>query len=238
MTSYFSKLNILYFLFIGLVITTSCKKDDDTGIKPEGSTFCYSVAVEAEIYSDIIDGQDLDYNSDDFYEIDLGFKFNFCGTEFDKLFFAFDYGPTFSYKISGDVTDATGFELLPFGALSIDQTSKDLQYKIEGDVGDRVVVVEWKNFEFGVGQQDPYRVNFQMRLFEKTNEIYFHYGANNVDAEEFKSNQFYFLPIGLYSTNGTDGLYLSGKTDEPTVVKSPTVGLDTWPLDGTLYIFK
>ncbi len=238
MITFSSKSNILFSLLLGLVFISSCKKDDETGIKPEGSTFCYSVTVQGETYSDIIDGKDLDINSDDFYEIDLGFKFNFCGTEFDKLFFGFDYGPTFSYEISGDITDATGFELLPFGALFIDQTSNDLQYKIEGDDGDRIVIVEWNNFEFGVGQQDPYRVNFQMRLFEKTNEIYFHYGANNVDSTEFKSNQFYFLPIGLYSTNGTDGLYLSGKTDDPKVIKSPTVGLDTWPLDGTLYIFK
>lgn len=236
-----------------LVISTSCSKDEDEDDNPvkSSSSFCYSFEGNTSSYDTITGGTEITTLTEDyFYEIDLGFSFTFCDSTFETLYISYLYGPTFTYVSGNGITDMMGYELIPFGAAKLEQRSgtvssgtsgnvSKLISKTTGSAGNRVTTIEWRDFDYSESLlTDNSNVNFQIKLYENGNKVVYHYGAHNVTSD-FTTLPFARFSIGLYGSNASDAIYLSGDASNPTVNTSLGSNvISTWPAEGTVYTFN
>lgn len=235
----------IFLLSILLVCVTfsGCKKDDDPDNNPPPiDGFCYDLNVSNSTYQNISGSSVLDQttNVDDFWEIDLGFDFTLCDSTFNTLFITYFYDATFTYTTNGGFTDATGYEFLPIGSISLESEwmVSDLIVSTQGSAGSRVTTIEWKDFTYESVAGVAYNVNFQMQFFEGSNKIIYHYGPHNVTAD-FVSDQFEIFILGLYGSNSFEGLFLTGDPQNPTKSESAsTAEMTSWPAVGTVYTFE
>jgi len=234
---------IALILIIGI---SSCKKDDDDDPNKTTPTttsgFCYSLTTSNSAYDTIVGGTEVaNLNSDNFYEIDLGFSFSFCDSTFQTMYIMDEaYVPVLSYVVNQGYTDASKYELLPFGSINIESgNSSKLLYKTTGTAGDRITTIEWRDFTY----TEPFTsvnstFNFQLKLYENGNKVEYHYGANDITTD-FTAVDLSFLAVGLYSVDSNDGLFLSGNSSSPnTASATGTNELSAWPTEGTKYLFQ
>lgn len=231
------------------VIFSSCKKDEEKKDNENSSSFCYSFVKSIAEYDTIVGGTDIkETNEDDMFEIDLGYTFTFCEKSFQKIYIAWDYQPTFTYKSEGGVLNLTGYELSFCGTCWLDfkwgplpgggnGNLTRLKYQTTGSPGDRITTIEWRDFTFqeaGLGEE--YTINCEIKLYENGNRIVFHYGPNDVETDF--NNTLDIFAIGIYAENPLNGLFLSGDPADPSTASSPVKELNFWPKNGTLYTFK
>lgn len=152
-------------------------------------------------YTAITGGSTLgdQYNDDDVFEdLAIGFTFNFDGTDYTRIcvaangFVGFGSSMNNSYYPIGD--DWSGIEnvLSPLGGDLQAQTGASLRIQTLGSAPNRVCVVQWANYcNYGYSG-DAY--NFQVRLYETTNRIEFHYGS-------FDASDWFWYQTGIRTDN-------------------------------------
>lgn len=238
---------LFLFTILALIVTSSCKKEDDenknTNTNTNTSSFCYSLTKSTVAYDTISNGTELiNTNADDIYVIDLGYTFTFCGTSFSKIYIdSWTYEPTFTYDVSGGSTDLRGYELSVFGSLVIEPygNGSGVFYQTTGSSGNHVTTIEWKNFDYSPpGDTETYIFDFEVKLYESGNKIAYIYGPNDVSVN-FTSISWDQMIVGLYSTDQNNGLFLYGNPTSPTTASAPGSNeLTTWPDSGTKYLFQ
>jgi hypothetical protein len=106
----------------------------------------------------------------------------------DSVYFGMGLGGLVSSVI--DPNFEADYAILPFEADLIDRgeltgiSQSPISYKMEGNAGSRILKIEWKNAGFvgeigELGTLNDY-VNFQVWLFEGSNDVEMHYGPNMV----------------------------------------------------------
>ena len=81
-------------------------------------------------------------------------------------------------------------------------TADVVSYKTEGTNPNRLCTVEWYSVTKRDGDADDYH-NFQVKLFESTNTIEFHYGNWVADATDSAT-------VGIENSDGSEGLDATG----------------------------
>lgn len=183
---------------------------------------------------------------DDFPPVAIPFDFAVDGVEITHFAF-FDDNFTLLTE-DFDEEEFTGYYDL-FAALTYIQdrtynsgnSTSPLSYKVEGEVGNRILKLEAKNAGL---EEDPeadghYYLNFQIWLYEDDNAIEIRYGNTNVtDIEVLNEDGVFFVGIA-----GEENAYfLSGESTDPsygeyTEETFPQEGLtmDAYPAEGTVY---
>ncbi len=166
------------------------------GLTLHAQTPYYNLSVLSEDYSDLIGStslnNDLTWN-DPLFTIPIGFDFQYFGDTINELFFD-EIG---SGGILGCNTGNAAIIslLVPYGAAIIDRgynfdtgisesSLSNISYLLEGMAGSRILKVEWKNVGFYSELEDDNvstdYTNFQLWLYEGTNDIEMHYGPNSI----------------------------------------------------------
>ncbi|MCB0641811.1 MAG: T9SS type A sorting domain-containing protein [Phaeodactylibacter sp.] len=190
------------------------------------------------------------------YAVPIGFDFEIFGDVINQVYFiglggALGTGDYYSESVS---------LVLPYYTDIIDRGSNsgvsmsDISYATTGDAGSRIFTLQWTNVgfynELTSGTNDDF-ISFQMRFFEGSNNIEFHYGASSIDPANDPHDGFDGPLLGFFENldfnNYTvDAIYyLDGATDDPTLTETDLAGyytldgtLDGNPADGQVYRFS
>lgn len=177
------------------------------------------------------------------FTVPIGFTFNFMGTNFTTVYVE---GSGFAYF------DFNYYNLaLPFTVKLKSKGSSGnnspISYAVTGSSPNRICKIQWKNAGFHYDTTST--INFQMWLYETTNVVEVHIGANSVPNPSvvYQENGSDGPVIGVYEfntpTNCTYSNCLSGSPAAATV-NNPTGNINLFgtsltgtPSPNTVYIF-
>ena len=162
----------------------------------------------------------------------LGFTFYYAGTGYTQA--RISTNGWVSLNLSGTTTAANAnlfttsspnTTLAPwFDDLKADGTSS-IQYKTVGSAPDRVFTVEWKDMlTYRTGATA--RINFQLKLYEASNQIEFHYG--NLQSGTHSVNE--SASIGMEDATGGSGHFIEATTGSLTTGVTNLKSLVNWPV--------
>lgn len=208
----------------------------------------YSFSKTTGNYSDLTNAISINNGQlwdDPVGSVPIGFTFKLYDLMLDTVYFGMGLGGLVSSAI--DANFEADYAIIPFEADLIDRgeisgiSQSPISYKLEGNAGNRVLKIEWKNAGFvgeigALGTLNDY-VNFQVWLFEGSNDIEMHYGPNMVSNPvinyEGETGPF----VGISDKDLLNPYLLSGSPDNPEL--SDTLAcLDGTPANGTIYRFS
>lgn len=214
----------------------------------------YNLTTLQQSYTDLTspisinNGQVWDF--DDFPEATLPFNFKIAGQTVNRFLFDDDYfafmTPNGSFETGNGV-----FYLYPSTAFIQDRTystgisSSPLSYKTDGETGNRIFKVEFKNagLEDAVllgFSEDHFYLNYQIWFYEANNVIEFRYGEHNITNVNYVSDEENGLLAGL-AEDEDKAYFISGQSTAPTYGEytesslPANLGLDAFPANGTVY---
>ena len=200
-------------------------------------------------YSDLVDAISINngqlWDDPDDFVIPIGFDFDLYDITLDLLYFGIGSGGLVSSIIDADFE--AEYLILPFETDLIDRgaisgtSQSPISYKLEGTIGNRVFKIEWKNAGFydegdELGTFNDY-INFQLWLYEGTNDIEIHFGPNMITDPTINYFGETGAIIGLSDYNQDNSYLLTGNISNPTLVDTLDF-LNGTPLDGTVYKFS
>lgn len=210
-----------------------------TAIRSQGYTFSASTEpfVPLEDATDLTEGQSWNTL---LFKMPLDFGFEFYGEVFDTLYIRsyVHFDPADNYFIN------------PYGVLFADRGNSPVLYKIEGNVGARIIMIEWRNMGFWAedylaGTLEDY-VNVQMWLYEGTNNVMIKLGPNSVLNPDTSFYGETGPAIGVYHIKQPspefmiESMSLDGNPSDPDVVYNDlqlNTFLNGTPADSMVYRF-
>ena len=207
----------------------------------------YTFAQTTATYSELIGATSINNGQvwdDPEFVIPVDFNFEIFNEQTDSLYFAWGLGGELSTIV--DANFDADFIIAPFMVDLIDRgdlsgvSSSPISYKLEGSVGSRVLKVEWKNAGFyaeedSLGTLNDF-MNFQIWIYEASNDIEFHYGSSSIANIGISFEGQTGPLVGLTDDNLIDAYLLYGSAASPTLVDSATT-LTSVPVSGTVYRF-
>ncbi len=143
----------------------------------------YVFTTSTETYVPLTDGtvHGTDTNNDQvFNAIPLGFTFNYNGTDYTQVSISSNgfiaMGATVASSNTALSTGTTNNVVVPFNRDLISRTGGTLLSAMTGTAPDRVFTVQWANYRRNATATANDTLNFQIKLFETTNQISFRYG--------------------------------------------------------------
>jgi len=225
----------------------------------------YNFSVSSGTYSDIEGSVSLNNGitwDDPQYLIPIGFNFLYFDSTIDKIYIS-EWG--YGGELTTEESD-TGIQalLIPYGADIIDRgydfaneyeytpnSLSNISYLLEGEKGSQVLKIEWKNVGF-FDELDEDNVsndftNFQLWLYEETNDIEIHFGPNSITQPYLSFEGYTGSYVGLFplydfdeDTVLEDGIVLSGNPSAPNVILTNSIYehyLNGVIPNGTIYKF-
>jgi len=182
--------------------------------------------------------------------IPLGFEFPFSGSTINTLFLTDEFlGCNLQGNPNNDIENPI-FYIVPYetdlrdrGAANGVQSLSPIRYTTEGNEGNRIFKMQWKNagffdelFEFGTMNDF---VNFQVWLYEADGKIVFKYGESQITNPLVNFLGEMGPLIGIGDLSQSEPLLLNGNPSNPNISASPfgAQTLDATPPDGTVYTF-
>lgn len=142
----------------------------------------------------------------------IGFTFNYLGTNYTTMGVSTNGWASFVGALAGASQNGnTNLYLTTGPNLSVgpwwdDLWSDSIVYRTTGTPGSQVFTIQWNSITYFTGATQ--RISFQLKLYEGTNVIEFHYGTvvpGTVSASESAS-------IGIEGATGGNGNYLDAVT--------------------------
>lgn len=226
----------------------------------------YTFSVSNGSYSDLAGSTSLNNGmtwDDPQFTIPIGFNFEYFDVTISHLFIE-DWG--LGGFLTTDTSETGIFPLLiPYGADVIDRgydfnadssttgSLSNISYLIEGAAGSRILKIEWKNVgfysELGDDNISTDYTNFQLWLYEGTNDIEIHFGPTSVTQPNLSYDGETGSFVALFPEYDYDndvlpnnGIVLEGNSSSPTMkvissLDSLTFLNGTIP-NGTVYRFS
>lgn len=212
-----------------------------TGLALSGQE--YNFSYDTENFKPLTDATDLTGGEPwDFlhFVVPLEHEFEFYGKVFDTIhvrgYVHFDQADTWFIN--------------PFYTSFADRGDSPVLYRVDGDEGNRITMIEWKNMGFRgekelLGTTDDF-INFQLWLYEATNNIRIYVGPGSITHPD---TSYYGNPgpaVGVYHIIQTEpetlieSYSLSGDPASPSVVINDpllNVYLEGTPAGNTMYRF-
>ncbi len=155
----------------------------------------YEFSVSTETYEDLTGSTSLNNGTtwdDPEYYIPIGFDFQFFDTLVTQILIESEgYGGLLSFNESESIVPT----IIAYGADIIDRgydflggygqaSQSNISYLLEGTAGSRILKIEWNNVGFYEEMADNYisvdYTNFQLWLYEGSNNIEIRFGPNSV----------------------------------------------------------
>jgi PKD repeat protein len=163
--------------------------------------------------------------------ISIGFTFNYCGVSYTNARFCtngwltLNQSGVLSYENPSLFTaTAPNTTLAPWWDDLEDDVNSTLRYKTTGTTPSRVFTAEWDSV-LTYSSYATARISFQVKLFESTNVIEFHYG--NIETGTPSSNE--SASIGIEDATGGSGHFVEATTGSTTTGISNLKCLANWP---------
>jgi len=149
-----------------------------------------------------------------YMDVPLGFLFNYIGVAYDQVRISTNGWITMNMSGTTNSVNSSLFTILVpnttiapwFDNLSDDNTSV-VSYKTEGSAPSRVFIVQWHRV-LTFNSQATARISFQVKLFETSNMIEFHYG--NLESGSHSPNE--GASIGIEDNIGGSGHFIEATT--------------------------
>lgn len=163
--------------------------------------------------------------------INIGFTFNYHGANYNYVQICSNGWLSFETTASTTPDNTILFNTSPinnmlapwFDDLNDDNTST-ISYKLEGNSPNRVFTAEWKGVH--VYQNKPgAKISFQVKLFETTNVIEFHYGNLTGSGHSIDES----ASIGIEDGTGSSGHFIEATTGSTTTGITNLVSTTQWP---------
>jgi hypothetical protein len=235
------------FLFLGCIWAGSVLLAQD---------FPYRLKIKQQAYQELTSPHSLtkgelmwDLES---YRIPLAMDFELLGTQVHQLFFLNSGQLITSREQKTNILLISDATFIDRGILTGTAESQ-IGYQLEGTEGERILKIEWKNMGFSEEvdnlETSTDYANYQLWLYEGSNNMEFHFGSNNINHDEM----YYLLgriTIGIIEGFDLDSeefsklWYLSGIETSPTLKNvdydhqdSVNQVLSDDPLKGYVYQF-
>lgn len=150
----------------------------------------YIFSAETRAYAPITGGTVIsntaNHNNQFFANQNIGFSFKYFETNFTNIgisingFASFSAGGGTTYPLFNGLNNS----ISPLSGDLRAQNGSELRMQTIGNAPNRICVIQWKNYRWA-GEGGSY--NFQIRLYETSNLIEFHYGEFNHNGEDFTS---------------------------------------------------
>jgi hypothetical protein len=161
----------------------------------------------------------------------IGFTFNYMGTNYTALNICTNGWASLNQTGASSPDNADLFTstapnttLAPWYDNLLVDPSGALSYKTEGTSPDRIFTVEWKNI-LTFWKQANARINFQVKLFESSNIIEFHYGSLATGSHNNSEG----ASIGIEDATGGSGHFIEGTTGSTTTGITNLESEFDWP---------
>ena len=162
----------------------------------------------------------------------IGFSFNYFGTNYTQVTICTNGWVSFTTSAGTSIVNTRLFSgqspnltVAPWWDDLTDDATSLIRYITDGSSPNRVFIVEWNSVPTYNGLASPARISFQVKLFETTNIIEFHYGEHvfgNHSASESAS-------IGLENVTGGSNNYIDATTGSTTSGVSTLKSTLNWP---------
>ncbi|MDY0026768.1 MAG: T9SS type A sorting domain-containing protein [Lentimicrobium sp.] len=168
------------------------------------------------------------------YTIPIGFNFWYFHEYIDTLYFFEESAAMLS---TSNVEGGFHKLIFPFGAMLIDrgygtsQSLSPLSYELSGELGNRILKIEWQNVGFGfeydaINTLNDY-VNFQLWLYETSGNIEMRFGPSKIMHPEFAYIDVSGPSVALIpqynfeeDTVSSASLWLQGNPGNPVMVQT------------------
>jgi PKD repeat protein len=169
--------------------------------------------------------------NNEYGDANIGFTFNYLGTNYSAVRICTNGWISLNQSGTTSENNPDLFTVIEpnttlaawFDNLTVDD-SGELTYKTEGNAPTRVFTVEWKNIPTFWKQANA-RINFQVRLFETSNIIEFHYG--NLVAGTHNNSE--GASIGIEDAIGGSGHFIEATTGSTTSAVTDLESEFDWP---------
>jgi hypothetical protein len=162
---------------------------------------------------------------------DIGFTFNYHGTDYTQVlictngWLSLGSGNSTSQDNSTLFTTAEANNVLaPWFDDLIDDNSSVVGYKLEGATPYRVFTAEWKSIHT-YSNKPGAKINFQVKLFETSNIIEFHYGSLTGTGHSASES----ASIGIEDATGGPNHFIEATTGSTTTGVTTLVSTTQWP---------
>lgn len=116
------------------------------------------------------------------YAIAIGFDFSIFNHQTNALVFG-GLGGTLSDTTLNNMLIASGADFADRAYNTNSNTSlSPISYQVDGELGKKVLKIEWKNAGFYEDEEGVYYTNLQLWMYEGSNMIEIHHGASNIEA--------------------------------------------------------
>ncbi|MCB5247076.1 MAG: choice-of-anchor J domain-containing protein, partial [Candidatus Cloacimonetes bacterium] len=206
-------------------------------------TFASSIGTYTEITGGTVLGTNLN-DDESFNAIDLGFTFNYNGTDYTQVSIQTDAFLAFGPEVTNStlaISSSTGTNNV-IAAFNRDLKSRDngeLMYMLGGSAPNRIFTVQWKNYRRIPTSCETDVFNFQIQLHENGDEIVYAYGSfNAVNATTAQTVQ-----VGLRGDDNTDFNNRTTTTDWTDTAAgtannaSCRINATVYPPNGLLFTF-
>jgi hypothetical protein len=164
--------------------------------------------------------------------VPVGFTFNYIGTNYDSA--RISTNGWISLNKSGTIESDNAYlftSTIPnttatawWDDLKTDATGI-VSSKTEGNAPFRVFIAEWKSVPTFHSGGNPARISFQVKLFETSNVIEFHYG--NLETGNHSNSE--GASIGIEDATGGNGHFIEATTGSTTTGVTTLVSTNNWP---------
>lgn len=225
----------------------------------------YDFSVESGSYKDLVGSTSLNNGltwDDPQFEIPIGFDFEYFGSTIDKIYID-EIGLGGFLTADGSATIrplliAYGADIIDRGYnFNVDSTTagslSNISYLLDGGPGEQVLKIEWNNVGFYSELEDDDistdYTNFQLWLYEGTNDIEIHVGPNSITQPELCFDDLGGAIVGLFAGYDVDNdvvigeaLSLEGDPAAPIVKQLSSIDsvtfIDGVIPNGTIYKFS
>jgi hypothetical protein len=221
----------IYTLFFGLLILLGTVK----AVPPFTYTFSYSNTAYAPLVSPTVVVSNSGFNGS-YYNINIGFNFNYFGTNYSGISFNTD-----GYCIMGTSISNYGFYTMYANLKGLGQSQISYLLDISGGAGNRILKLEWKSVGFVMDATNNDSASFQIWLYEAASKVEYHFGAWSINPSHFTS--IFSNSTGVFSAfddpSGTPYYNLQGNPVMPAFVLNPSMNLflNGYPSNGMVYTF-
>lgn len=171
-------------------------------------------------------------NSDDgFVSVPIGFDFNYCGTTYDSVWLTVNGMIHFDLTGNGSpsneylfTADAPANAIAPWWDNLKDDGTSVVRYKTEGITPNQVFTAEWHRI-LAYNTVSNTRLKFQVKLFESSNIIEFHYGIIEGTVHSASES----ASIGIKDATGGAGHFIDATTGSTTTGNYSLVSPGNWP---------
>jgi hypothetical protein len=205
----------------------------DEGLSPETYVGAYVRSTFSGVYTPVSGGNAGPTGNDAGSDVDIGFGFNYLGTSYSQV--RINTNGWLSLNLTGpDGTSADntilfntstpGATLSPWWDDLLADENATISYLTEGSAPNRVFTAEWKNIlSFSSGATS--RLNFQVKLYETSNEIEFLYGSVTAGTHNFLES----ASIGIKDIIGGAGHFLEATQNSTHIVLAILKSEIHWP---------